>query len=57
MRRIAALVASLALLGTLAFAGSAAAQESSIVGSWITASWDGQDGDPQPGLLVFTETK
>ncbi len=49
MRRVPALAASLAL------AGSVAAQESSIVGSWITASWEGQD-DFQPGLLIFTET-
>ena len=55
MRRVAALAASLALLGTFAFAESAATQESSIVGSWITASWEGQD-DFQPGLLIFTET-
>ena len=56
MRRIAALAASLALLGIFAVAGSVAAQESSVVGSWITDSWEGQNGDPQPGLLVFTET-
>ena len=55
MRRLTALAASLALLGIFAFAESAATQESSIVGSWITASWEGQD-DFQPGLLIFTET-
>lgn len=55
MRRTAAIATSLTLLGILALAGSAAAQESSIVGSWITASWEGQD-DFQPGLLIFTET-
>ena len=56
MRRIAALTVPLALLGIFAFAGTVEAQESSIVGSWITSSWDGQDGDSQPGLLIFTET-
>ena len=55
MRRIATLAASLAVIGTFAFAGPAAAQESSIVGAWITASWEGQE-DFEPGLLIFTET-
>ena len=55
MRRIAAFTAALALLGILASAGSIAAQESSVVGSWITTSWEGQD-EFQPGLLIFTET-
>ena len=55
MRRLTTLTASLALLGIFAFAEPAATQESSIVGSWITASWEGQD-DFQPGLLIFTET-
>ena len=54
MRRITALAATLALFGFIS-AGSAAAQESSIVGSWVTDSWEGQD-DSQPGLLIFTET-
>ena len=56
MRRFAALSLSLALLGIPTLAGTLSAQESSIVGSWVTTSWDGQDGDPAPGLLVFTET-
>ncbi len=56
MRRIATLSASLALLAGFVLAGSVEAQESSIVGSWITTGWDGQDGDPAPGLLIFTET-
>ena len=56
MRRIAAFTTGLALLGILASAESIAAQESSVVGAWITASWEGQDGDPAPGLLIFTET-
>ncbi len=55
MRRIAAFTAAFALLGTLASAGSIAAQESSVVGAWITTSWEGQD-EFQPGLLIFTET-
>jgi len=55
MRRIATFATSLAAIGTLAFAGPAAAQESSIVGAWITASWEGQE-DFEPGLLIFTET-
>jgi hypothetical protein len=54
MRRIAALASTVALVGFIS-AGSAAAQESSIVGSWITDSWEGQD-DAQRGLLIFTET-
>ncbi len=56
MRRIAALTARLTLLGMFALAAPVEAQESSIVGSWITTGWEGQDGEPQPGLLVFTET-
>jgi len=55
MRRITALAASLALFGILAFVGSIRAQEPSIVGAWITDSWEGHEGDPQPGLLIFTE--
>jgi len=54
MRRISALIASLAFAG-LVSATSATAQDASIVGSWITESWEGQD-DTQPGLLIFTET-
>jgi hypothetical protein len=39
-----------------AFAQPATAQGSPIVGAWITTAWDGVAGEPQPGLLVFTET-
>lgn len=56
MRRTTALVASLACLAILAPPMSVTAQESSIVGSWITTGWEGQDSDLQPGLLIFTET-
>jgi hypothetical protein len=49
--------ALLALLLTgAAFAPPAEAQNSPIVGAWITTAWDGVAGEPQPGLLVFTET-
>lgn len=44
------------LLALVAFAHPATAQDSPIVGAWITTAWDGMAGDPQPGLLVFTET-
>ncbi len=40
MRRIAAFTTALALLGIWASAGSIAAQESSVVGAWITTSWE-----------------
>ena len=38
------------------FAQPAVAQDSPLVGAWITTAWAGVDGEPQPGLLVFTET-
>ena len=56
MRRNAALAVSLALLAIPAFTGALSAQESPIVGAWVTTSWEGQDGNAAPGLLVFTET-
>jgi hypothetical protein len=51
-----ALTAFLSFFGILSAVGSVQGQEPSIVGAWITESWEGQDGDPQPGLLIFTET-
>lgn len=49
--------ALLALLLTIAaFAQPATAQDSPLVGAWITMAWDGAAGEPQPGLLIFTET-
>lgn len=56
MRRINALPSALVLIGVLVFVGPVQAQESPLVGAWITTGWDGQEGDPQPGLLIFTET-
>jgi hypothetical protein len=56
MRRITFLTAALALIGLFTLTWPAQAQESSIVGAWITESWEGEEGDPQPGLLIFTET-
>jgi hypothetical protein len=32
------------------------AQDPSIVGAWITTEWEGQEGEAQPGLLIFTDT-
>ena len=59
MRKTLPLFASLAVFAVLSgfpFAGTVEAQEPSIVGSWITTGWDGVEGDPRPGLLIFTET-
>lgn len=59
MRRIASLTAFLSLfLGIWIFAGpdQVQAQEQSIIGAWITTGWEGVEGDPAPGLLIFTET-
>jgi hypothetical protein len=56
MRRVFSLSAFLALLGVWAFPGSAQAQEQTIIGAWITTAWEGQEADPQPGMLIFTET-
>ena len=56
MRPTAMLVGLLALAPLAALPGAATAQDNPIVGSWITVQWDGADGDPQPGLLIFTET-
>jgi len=55
MRRIAIVAASVALLSPATFTEAVSAQESAIVGSWITDSWEGRD-DAQRGLLIFTET-
>jgi hypothetical protein len=55
MTRLLTVVASLAVFAFVAPAPDLSAQES-IVGSWITESWDGHEGDPAPGLLIFTET-
>ena len=47
----------LALIPAMAaFTQPATAQDSPIVGAWITTAWAGTEGEPQPGLLVFTET-
>lgn len=52
MRRIVAV----AILGILGSTGSIEAQESPLVGAWVTIEWVDQDASPQPGLLVFTGT-
>ena len=56
MRRINRIAVFLALLAIPAFAWALSAQDSPIVGAWVATSWEGQDGDAAPGLLVFTET-
>jgi len=56
MRRVHALTLFFTFLCVLAVASPVQAQESPIVGAWITSGWEGVEGDPQPGLLIFTET-
>jgi len=56
MRRITALAASLSLFGILALVESVQAQDPSIIGAWVTTGWEGNEGEPQPGLVIFTET-
>ena len=56
MRRIHAAPLSVGFLFFLAVMPGAQAQESPIAGAWITTRWEGLEGDPQPGLLIFTET-
>jgi len=56
MPRVAALISSFALVVLLALPSPMKAQESSIVGAWITTEWEGQEEDAQPGLLIFTDT-
>lgn len=56
MRRVNALTSTLVLIALLALVGPVRAQESPLVGAWITTGWDGQEGGSAPGLLIFTET-
>jgi hypothetical protein len=56
MRRTNAFTLSFAFFSLLALAVPTQAQESPIAGAWITTSWEGFEGEPQPGLLIFTET-
>ena len=56
MRSARALTFFAAVLCVFVLTPPTQAQESPVVGAWVTASWEGLEGDPQPGLLIFTET-
>lgn len=56
MPRVTALTATIVIGLLFAVAPPVKAQELSIVGAWIATEWEGQPGEAQPGLLIFTGT-
>jgi hypothetical protein len=56
MRSVRSLPLLVGLVAFLVLTPPIHAQDSPVVGSWITTSWEGSEGDPEPGLLIFTET-
>lgn len=56
MLRISPLKSLLGFGLLFGFPSPAHSQEPSIVGSWIATEWEGQAGEAQPGLLIFTDT-
>jgi hypothetical protein len=56
MLRLSRLVLPVLLLTAVVAAQPASAQDSPLVGAWITTAWEGSGDAPQRGLLVFTET-
>ncbi len=56
MRIVRRMPVLLGVLCLLAQTPPASAQESPVAGAWITTGWEGFEGDPEPGLLIFTET-
>lgn len=56
MSRVFVPTAALAFGLLFVATGWVGAQEPSVVGAWVATEWEGQPGEAQPGLLIFTGT-